>query len=174
MAEPTVGQIMTRKVIVAHVSETLESVVSKMRMNNISGCPVVDTSDHLVGVVSEVDLARVLSLGRGVGSLAGFLEALLSSASNETLDPLQVLLHRFRHLRVGSCMSSPAIAVGPEETLGAAAAMMRSHRINRLPVVDRDRIVGILTRTDVLRAVGLGGTLPSSPSSHVPVAVVGR
>lgn len=153
MSAGVVQDFMSKQVVVAKTSETLETLVGHMRANAVSGLPVMDPYGRLVGVVSDVDLARVLSLGRGTSSLAGFLEALLHASANETLEPLQTLLHRFRHLRVASCMSSPAIAIGPEESLERAAQLMRAHKINRLPVVQDGKLLGILTRTDVLRAL---------------------
>jgi CBS domain-containing protein len=148
-----VREFMSKLVVTVQISETLESVVGKMRAHGISGCPVLDEREKLVGVISEVDLARVLSLGRGSTSLAGFLETLLKAAANETLDPLAQLMHRFRHLRAGSCMSSPAITVGPEDPISRAAEIMGRKHINRLPVVQNGRVVGIIARTDLMRAI---------------------
>lgn len=163
MTAHRVREYMTTAIVTVHVSETLESVVTKMRQHAISGCPVVDPSGKLVGVISEVDLARVLSLGKGATSLAGFIETLLRSASNETLDPLAQLMHRFRHLRAGSCMTSPAITVGPEDPVSIAAALMGRRHINRLPVVSGGRLVGMLARGDLLEALAEEGSHEASP-----------
>lgn len=153
MCDQTVGQVMSPRVVTARTTDSLETVTSSMREHGVSGCPVVDGLGHLVGVISEVDLARVLSLRKGVGSLSGFLEALLQTTANETLDPLQVLLHRFRHMRVSSCMSSPAIVVSAHDSIQSAAKLMEVHHVNRLPVVEGERIVGMLARSDIVAAV---------------------
>lgn len=114
----TVGEIMTSGVARARPGTSFEGLVRLLRRRGVSGVPVLDRDDKVVGVVSEKDLERT----------------------------------RQRRGTAAELMSSPAITVHPEQRAVDAARIMDRHRVNRLPVVDEeDRLIGIVTRGDVLR-----------------------
>lgn len=153
LASP-VSKHMSRDVATVLISDTLDLVVARMRSLRISGVPVLDPHGKLAGVVSEIDVARSLAPVKGVESLPAFLEVFLRVRHDEGNDPFQLIHDRLRHLRVGSCMSSPAITVEPTTTLGEAARLLGEQEINRLPVTDPEgKLLGILTRGDLVHAV---------------------
>jgi CBS domain-containing protein len=71
--------------------------------------------------------------------------------------PAEGLLVRYRHTlrrtRVGSAMTPDPVSIGPEATIEEASQALIEHKVNRLPVVDKGRLVGILSRTDIVRAI---------------------
>ena len=157
---------MTQKVVVVQVSDPLDLVVSRMRSLGISGFPVMDPYGRLAGVISEIDIARSISPVKGVESFPGFLEVFLRAPRDESSDPFKVLRDRLHHLRAGGCMTSPAVTIVPGASLAEAAAIMEDQGINRLPVVGEGRLLGIITRTDIVKAVA--HPLPYPPV-HEPV-----
>jgi CBS domain-containing protein len=125
------------------VSETasFREIAAKLRECRVSAFPVLDTHGTVTGVVSEADLLvkeAVLGEPRGVpGLLAG-------------------LLHRAARTKAGAVtaadlMTSPAVTIGPDDTVEHAAKLMYDRKVKRLPVVDQGgRLVGIISRTDIL------------------------
>ena len=128
-----VHEVMTTDVAVAQPNTPLREVASMLTVREISGLPVVEASGKVVGVVSESDVLRV----------AGGEER-----------PTRRLARRRRFIRrtAGAEMTSPAVTIEPGRTVAEAAAVMLDRRVNRLPVVDGGRLVGIVTRADLVRA----------------------
>ncbi|MFE1270163.1 CBS domain-containing protein [Streptomyces sp. NPDC058758] len=111
-----VGGVMTDDVVSAVPDTSFRDVAKLLAEHDISGLPVVDADDHVVGVVSESDL-----LAR-------------------------------RALTARDVMSAPAVTVHAEEAAADAARLMVRRGVERLPVVDEEeRLVGIVTRRDLLR-----------------------
>jgi CBS domain-containing protein len=121
-----VKDIMSTGVIVADPAACYTDLAALLRRHRISGFPVVDDDRVVVGVVSESDLlARQAAAGPRQIDLGGLTAAEL--------------------------MTRPAVTVGPDEPAAHAARLMHSRKRRRLPVVDDgDRLLGIVTRIDVL------------------------
>ncbi len=95
---------------------------------------LVMEDDELVGIISDRDVRLNLP----------------SPASSLSVWELNYLLAR---LTVGQVMTRAIVTIGPRRPLGAAARLLLDHRIGALPVVEDGRVVGILTETDLLRAL---------------------
>ncbi len=132
----TVAEHMQTCLVTIRPRETLEEAAGLMRRHRIRHLPVVAGGD-LIGLVSDRDLRR--SCGR----------ALIEDAQAEVDGRLYV-----EKTRVLDTMSRYIHTIAPQATLRDAANKMREHRIGALPVCDGERLVGILTGTDLLRAVG--------------------
>jgi CBS domain-containing protein len=138
----TVGEVMTREVVQAHRETPFKDVARLLDQHRISGPPVVDHDDKVVGVISESDLIR--HQARSADGLAqrNRVPALGRSARHAVA----------RAGTAGELMSTPAITVHPEQRVADAARVMERHGVERLPVVDEeDRLIGIATRRDLLR-----------------------
>lgn len=133
-----VKDVMTTDVAVVRETAGYKDILAVMRQRHVSAVPVLDSAGHLAGVVSEADLLLKVI---GAEALAGHLIATgrrgeQSKASGVTAAEL---------------MSSPAVAIGPQESAATAARRMHDHRVKRLPVVDETGLlVGIVSRVDVL------------------------
>jgi CBS domain-containing protein len=158
----TVQQMMTRRVHTIGPSNTLLDATALLRRNHISGLPVVDSRKRVVGVLSEKDIARALS-DAGELSLTpcGLLDVMIHtkekegptrSSKEDRDDPLRMFDECFRSVKVEEVMSRDPLVVDPEMSIDVAARMMLDRNVNRLPVVQGQRLVGILTRHDVLAA----------------------
>jgi CBS domain-containing protein len=171
---PTVAQIMTPLVMTTTPDASLDEAARLLRECHISGLPVVDAEDRVVGVVSEKDIVRVLHEATGVGHPRGLLDVLLESAPAKGENVLEVCRHRLRNTRVKEAMSRPVVSVGPETSLIEAAHLMKGMGVNRLPVLDaQQRLVGIVTRCDIVgdlsaTALRASGSLHPAPREVGP------
>ena len=138
-----VRDVMTTEVVTVEPGESLKEVARLMVERRISGVPVVDGEGRVLGVVSEGDL---LVKERGARRTRGGPLAWL-------VDPVEVGDRIRLGARVaGEAMTSPALTIAPSRPLSAAADVMLSQRVNRLPVLQDGRLVGIVTRADLVRA----------------------
>jgi CBS domain-containing protein len=137
-----VKDVMTRNVATVDVTTPLREVAALLAEKKISGLPVV-SDDEVVGVVSEADiLAKERGAPHERGGIFGFL---VGDRAAEEL--------KLEARTAGEAMSAPALTVGPERLVAEAAATMIDEKVNRLPVVDDDgRLLGIVTRADLVRA----------------------
>jgi len=138
MWEPTVESVMTRKVITARQETTFKELVALMNEHRVSGLPVVDAG-RPVGVVSEADtLVKQEHLG-GTENRPRFgrgRKARWRKATGRT---------------AGDLMTAPAVTIGAEASVTAAARLLAEKNIRRLCVVDGDGLlVGVVSRRDVI------------------------
>lgn len=139
----TARAIMTSPVITVEPSTPVEDIAKLLDMNGISAVPVVDASGDPVGIVSDGDL-----IGRGeadrmarrswwLGMLSGGGEHVTGDVGRRTARDI---------------MTSPVITVTPENSVTEVAALFAAHRIKRAPVVEDGRVIGIVSRADLVRA----------------------
>jgi CBS domain-containing protein len=137
-----IQDIMTRDVVTVRPDATLKEAARLLVCRRISGMPVVDDGGQLVGVLSEGDL---LFKQRGEPGRDGVLAWLVHRGNGAEHAKLDARL-------VEEAMTSPAITIDAGWSLTAAAERMLRDGVNRLPVVRGDRLVGIVTRADIVRA----------------------
>jgi CBS domain-containing protein len=137
-----IDELMQTDVVTTSPDATLKEAAALLVEHRISGLPVCLPDGRVVGVLSEADI-----LFKQDGSpfeLSGFLARLLDQAYGDR--------QRFEATTVADAMSSPAITITPKHDVSEAARLIIRHRVNRLPVVDGSRLVGIVTRADLVRA----------------------
>jgi CBS domain-containing protein len=139
-------QIMTREVITVTVDTSIADAARKMLEHHISGLPVLDAKGKLVGVVSQGDFVRRAEIGtqrRRSRWLRFFV-----GPGNEAADFV-----RERGRKVGDVMNPSPITVAEDAALEDVAATMEKNDIKRIPVMRGDKLVGIVTRTNLVQAV---------------------
>lgn len=138
-----VRDVMTADVATVLPNQTLKEVARLLVERRISGVPVEDGNGGVLGVVSEGDL--LIREGRTrlrrSGPLSWFLSP-LDAADRLKLDARVA----------GEAMTSPAVTIAPDRPVEAAAELMIDEDVNRLPVVRGGKLVGIVTRADLVRA----------------------
>jgi len=149
----SVGDVMSRHPITVGPDATLLDALVLMRGQKVSGLPVVEEDGRLVGVLSQRDVARTLTSAEGIPEVTGLLDVLMFGLSDDSGVSVQVLRRILEETNVRDAMSSPPIFLAGEAPLELAAEMMRENEINRIPVVKGDRLVGIITRHDLVRAL---------------------
>ena len=139
-----VKDAMTPDPVTVEPGTSLKEAARLLVERRISGLPVVDAAGTLEGMISEGDFLVIES--GPAESIGGALAWLINPQQYDNARKLEARV-------VGEAMTSPAITIGPERPVTAAAALMVDRGVNRLPVVDRDgHLVGIITRADLVRA----------------------
>lgn len=144
----TAGDIMTRDVAVVHPDTSLFQAVTLMAERRISGMPVLDNAGAIVGILSEGDLVRwhegyTERQARWLDMLAEGME----------IAPMFLQGIREQHRRVQSVMSPSAVTVTEDTSAREVAHLMHTHHIKRVPVLRDGRLVGIVARSDLVRAL---------------------
>lgn len=155
-----VQDFMTPNPITVRPLDSVETVLKLLEEHHISGLPVVDDNDKVVGIVSETDL---LFKERPI-RMPLYLTFLGSVIYLEPLDKFNQQLRKSLGMLVQDVMTSKLVTVRPDTPISQAANLMLERQINRLPVVDEgNQPVGILTRNDLIRALRLDSA--SDPSA---------
>ena len=140
-----VKDLMETDVITINEDARLEDVVRLLHEKNISGVPVVDGTNRLVGIVSHRDLLRILFPFYDSYYKAPELYADFETRDEKAKD--------IRRMRVSQFMSNPVHTAHPEMPVLHAGGMMLAKSIQRLPVVIGGELVGIVTRKQILREI---------------------
>ncbi len=141
-----VRDVMTSTVVTATPDTTFPELVDRLLRHAVSGLPVVDEAGRLVGIVTEADLVSKEAYGgrrRRVLELLGDLVA-----GGETAWAI-----KGKGRTAAQVMTASLETAHPGEELRAATRRMVEHHVKRLPVVEDGRLVGILSRSDVLRVL---------------------
>ena len=133
---------MTTDVVTVTPSTPLKEAAQLLATRGISGVPVVEPGGRIVGVLSEAD---VLVQERGAPRPGPGLLGLI-------FDPDAAWRDKLGARSVADAMTAPAICIGPDRPVHAAAERMLDDGVNRLPVVEDGRLLGIVTRADLVRA----------------------
>ena len=142
----TAADIMTRLVVIVHADGLLADAVHLMLAHKISGLPVLDGRGRLTGMVTEGDLLRRTETGTGVRpswTQAFFQPGLVAS-----------LFAHASGRRVSEVMSRDVTSVTETTSLREIVTLLQARSINRVPVMRDGLIVGIVARTDIVRALG--------------------
>ena len=142
------SDIMTRDVAVVHPETTLLDALKVMAARRVSGLPVADQHGTLVGMMSEGD---VLGWHEGFSEREARWFDLLSEGFELAPDFLREVQEQ--HRKVKAVMSSNPITVTETTPAREIASLMHAHGIKRVPVMRDGKLVGIVTRADLVRAL---------------------
>ena len=139
-----VEKIMTRNVLTVEPDTPVRDVARILVENDVSGLPVCDAHGEVLGVVSEGDILfkeydPIPARTSRLFSLLSESEAIKASS-------------KARAVNAGEAMTAPAITIPAYGSVAEAARLMSEHGVNRLPVLGAQKLVGIVTRSDLLQA----------------------
>jgi len=135
-----VSDVMTTAVVTVDRITPYQDIDRLLTRHRISGVPVLKMGREVVGVVSETDLLAAEDETRRQARMAGSMGR-------------RWHLRRQQHMRLtaDALMTSPAVTIGADATIPAAARLMNTHHIARLPVIDeKGKLIGIVSRRDLL------------------------
>ena len=138
--------VMATKVITVRPDTPVATIAEVLLANRISAVPVVNDKDVLVGIVSEGDLIHRVEAGTE-RHRSWWLELLTGK---------EILAHEFvmsYGRKAADVMTRPVISVQPDTPLGDIAALLEKHRIKRVPVASNGKIVGIVSRANLIQAL---------------------
>jgi CBS domain-containing protein len=140
-------QIMTRPVITVTPETTIVEAANAMLQRHVSGLPVVDAAGKLVGIVSEGDFIRRSEIGtqRKHGQFLKFILGPGKAATD--------FVHEHGRKVAEIMTKEPLLTISEDTTLEKIVALMEKNSVKRLPVTRGDKVVGIVSRANLLQAV---------------------
>ena len=151
-----VGDIMMMTVVTISPEDTLLDASLKMSQKKVSGAPVVDEENQLLGMLSEADILRSIKTTVKTMQLIYPSLSSLGVAFKEKVSEKEVVeaYRDIEKMKVNEIMTKEVYSIGPDEELRSAIKKMVMNKINRLPVIDANgKLVGIVTRGDILRGI---------------------
>lgn len=154
------SDVMTRKVISISAEATIVDAIGLMLKNHVSGLPVVNQDGKLVGIVSEGDFLRRPETGTE-RTRSRWLDAFFGPSGSAKA------YVRSHGSKVREVMTASPVTVAEHTPLDQVVHLMETHRIKRLPVVRRGKVVGIVTRANLMRALAsIHHTARASPAEN--------
>ncbi len=142
-------EIMNKNVITVQEEATIEEVAGILTDNNVSGAPVVNKEGKLVGIVTEEDLLHKKTNPR----VPGFLNILGAFIYISGVERYREDLKKLAATKVFEIMTTEVVTVGGDTEIERVAGLMVDHDIKRLPVVENDALIGIISRADIVRTI---------------------
>jgi len=140
--------IMTKDVISVKSQDLVEDVIKILMEKNISGVPVVDDEERVIGIVTEGDLIYRSKKLR-IPTFFSILDGYVFLESTKTIEKQ---LKKMVGYRVEDVMTTEVITVEDDQTVEEVATLMTKEKINRVPVIKDNRLVGIISRRDIIRS----------------------
>lgn len=135
-----IRDLMTKDFVTIGPDSALKEAARRMLDAGVSGLPVMDDDGILIGIITEADFVAT-EADRRARKRAGLLRFIHRTEETPSQERL-----------VGDAMTADVVVIGPEADHADAARLMEKNKIKRVPVVENGRLVGLISRTDILRA----------------------
>ena len=142
-------QMMTTNLITVTETATLREVINLMLAKNISGIPVIDRNGKMKGIVSESDVIR---LKRKL-HMPDYMQLLDTMLNNMHPENFQADVTRALEMPITDFMTKEVVTISEDTSIAEITRLMVEHGINRIPVVHGNKLTGIVTRKDTIRAM---------------------
>jgi CBS-domain-containing membrane protein len=155
------ADIMVTDVITLNVDDTVQKAARVLLDHRISAAPVVDAQGRLVGMVSEGDLLRRAEIG--TEKRRSWWLALLSSAEDQVRDFV-----RAHAVKVADVMTRDVIGASEDTSLNEIATLLERHGIKRVPIMRDGKVVGIVSRANLLQAFASASAVADVTAAIAP------
>ena len=155
MVQLRVRDLMTTQVITVKPTDTVRQAVIKMALDNVTGAPVVDNRNHVLGVISQTDILQLILKYQDKLDEEIHSEHLLSQpmdTDNQSAD-MTPINKEFSGMKVEDIMVRSTLYTTPDAEIVEALRMMMKMDVNRLPVLEQGILVGTVSRSDVIFAI---------------------
>jgi CBS-domain-containing membrane protein len=148
-------EIMTSKVISVTPETTVKEIARLLLSHRISAVPVVEAEDRIVGIVGEADLMHRVEMGT---------ERHQAWWSRLLADPQDLAAEyaKSHGVRAADIMSRSVVSVSPETPIGEVAELLERRSLKWIPVVEGQKLVGVISRTDLLRGMAIDQARPET------------
>jgi len=140
-----VKNVVSKNVLCVNPETTYEESAKLMYENNFSGLPVIDNKGNLVGIISEKDLFRAM--------YPNYEDFIANPEEYFNHEEQEKRILEIKNNPIKMYMSKKVISISPETSLMAAGGIMLAHHIHRLPVLENEKLVGIVSREDIYKAI---------------------
>jgi CBS domain-containing protein len=149
--------IMTTQVVTATADAPVTAVAALLLQHHISGLPVVDPAGHVVGMIGESDLLH--RIAAQAKSRRSWWRALFPGPGD---DPAEFV--KIHGMRAANVMTSDVITVSEDTSVEEIARLTEERKIRRVPVVRDRKLIGVVSRADLLRVMVATSTRAEPPS----------
>ena len=147
----TVRDIMVIDVPAVYPDDPIESAVGTLRDHELPGIPVINEGGRCVGIITEADL--IMAGETEDLNLPHYIELFGGIVFLESTKKYEERLRKALAAKASDVMTEDPLTISPDATVAEAAQIIARHKHNRLPVVEHGRLVGVVTRIDVLDAL---------------------
>ena len=156
MSKLKVRDLMTTQLVTLQPTDTVKKAAIKFAVDNISGAPVVDNRNHLLGILSENDILNTIlkyqiALDDENHDSVMLTYAMDSPTDND--DILKKVSEEISNLEVSAIMTRTVLTTTPDTTIMEVLRAMIEMKVNRVPVVEKGVVIGIISRGDIIFAL---------------------
>jgi len=153
MTKLRVRDLMTTEVLTLRPDDTLKKAAKKLALENVSGAPIVDNKNHLLGFVSENDILAVIMKYQSrldKMDINGSLLEYSMDALDEPDEVLKRMSEEISNIEMSSLMVRSVMSTTPDAPIIEVLKTMLAMGINRIPVLEKGTLVGIISRGDII------------------------
>jgi CBS domain-containing protein len=150
----TVRDIMEIDVPAVYPEDPIEKVVQTMRQHELPGVPVINEGGRCIGIITEADL--IMAGEEEDLHLPHYIELFGGIVFLESTKKFEERLRKALGSMASDVMTEDPVTISPDASVSEAARVIAREKHNRLPVVEHGRLVGVVTRIDVLDALTAG------------------
>jgi CBS domain-containing protein len=152
MVKTKVKKIMNKDVITAKSKDLVKNIIKVLAEHDISGMPVVDEDKKVIGMISEKDVLRALKTESRTLSMVFPSSHALGMTFHEEINyrELKESMKEIGKCKVEKIMNTKITSVDENATIAEVASIMTRNNVNRVPVLKNDKLIGIVTRGDII------------------------
>ncbi len=155
MGQLRVRDIMTTQVISLAGTDTVKDATITLAVDNLSGAPVIDDDYRLIGIVSETDILELIMKYEEELNIEDPVLHLLAFPMDSAIDDpvLMEAAKKISETKVVDIMSKDVLTVTPDTMVIDVLRLMLSRDVNRIPVLEKGVLVGIVSRSDIIFSI---------------------
>jgi Predicted transcriptional regulator, contains C-terminal CBS domains len=152
MKELRVRDLMTTQVVTVKPTDTVKRATIKFAVDNVTGAPVVDNRNHVIGILTENDiLGLILKYQDELDKNTEYHSLLSSPMDGNTSDELVASANlAISEMKVEDIMTRSVLTTTPDSEIVEALKCMMKLNVNRLPVLEQGVLVGTISRSDII------------------------
>jgi CBS domain-containing protein len=147
-----IKDIMTKNVIACSPDTPIKEAARLMYLNGLTGIPVLNEKDEVVGIITEYDLIRIEDHLHLPVTFA-FLGSIVALDNPLNGDEVEKQLKKLMATKVEELMTKDVVTISPEAAIEDAAELFLHKKVNPVPVVENGKLVGIISRADVVKVI---------------------